>query len=306
MGLSVKRIYSVIAWTGIALVLVGSVPAFSISCAWITSPETAGRVTEGVIVSVILGILGFLLAMIAGFLAKNRRVSLGIIIAGGVYTLAFVPWILLGNTEWVSALFPGVLCIIGGFVMLAKRHSGWRIRLRYVIATIMVPIVIIAAIIGVPAIIHTFFAPGFLTAQLQPPEVGSGEITLVVGSNGGSYRLVTNEKDAYTWEYLRVSGGSAGPPRKGKILPLHNSENIPLEQISVPGVKSPESAFPGDYSGMGVYRYDTGWWGISIIGTCVTVSERGDETRYVVFRLKEYVPEERMVLEYRYLQPAAP
>ncbi len=44
-----KRIPAIIAWVGVAIVLVASWPTFNISWWWITRPETAGRVTEGVV-----------------------------------------------------------------------------------------------------------------------------------------------------------------------------------------------------------------------------------------------------------------
>jgi hypothetical protein len=97
---------------------------------------------------------------------------------------------------------------------------------------------------------------------------------------------------------------TAGSPPKGKLLPLHNTGDIPLDKLAVPSVDAPDSAFPVGFNGMGVYRYGQGWWSMQGIGTCVTVSSRAGESRYVVFRLKDHAWGERMVLEYRYVQPA--
>jgi hypothetical protein len=304
MRLLIERITLVIAWTGIALVLASSVPTFNISCSWITSPETAGRVTEGIIVSVILGILGFLLAMIAGFFSNNRRVSLGIIIAGVIYLLAFIPWILLGNNEWVLALFPSVLCIIGGFVLKVSRYRGW-----WFAAVFVVPVVIVAGAAGIYSLLNT---PEYQPVQLKMPEETGSEITLSLGPAGGHYSLVSTGSDGYTWEYLRIwdQGTSSRfiaveTPQDGMLMPLLHMENITLDRISVPclGYSQLERISPTE-SLLVEYRQTS--WSFNMKPACVSYTKHGDEEYYMIFRLKEHTPGEQMVIEYTYVQPADP
>jgi hypothetical protein len=266
-------------------------------------------VTEGVIVSITLGILGFLVAMIAGFPVKNRLVSWGTIIAGGIYIFAFVPWILLGNTEWVSALFPGILCIIGGCVLLASRHRGW-----WFAAVLVVPIVITAGAVGISTLLNTH---EYQPVQIKPPEAGSGEIILTLAANGGHYCLVTTGSCGDTWECLRIWDQGASSrfiaveaPQDGMLMPLLHSDYtiIPLDRISVPvlGYKEWEELSPVGSGSMLVEYSENSKWSFNLRPVCVSYTEHGNEERYVIFRLKEHTPGERMVIEYSYVQPADP
>jgi hypothetical protein len=49
-----------------------------------------------------------------------------------------------------------------------------------------------------------------------------------------------------------------------------------------------------------------GEWSFNMKPVCVSYPKRVNEERYVIFRLKEHVPGEFMVIEYRYAQPATP
>jgi hypothetical protein len=96
-------------------------------------PETAGRITEGVFVSVFLGVIGILPALIGGFIARSRRASWAIIAAGAVYLLAFLPWAMLDRSaEWLFGTPPGIVCVTCGSALLATRHRGWWFALALV------------------------------------------------------------------------------------------------------------------------------------------------------------------------------
>ena len=303
-----KHVPTIIAWVGIAVLLTASFPTLSISYHWIVHPETAGRVTEGVIISVALGVLGLLLATIGGFFSKSRAVAWGVIITGAVYLLAFVPWAIRvpSGHEWIAALPPGVWCLICGFVLLAKRHRGW-----WLVTVLGAPVIIVVCAVVIPSLVN---APTYQPIELQSFEVGSNEITLV--PTGGYYCLVTNEKDGYTQEYLRLWVQCSScpyievrPPRNGKLMPLLEAGSVPLDQIDVPQVGYKAVVWTEDATGrygLNVEYNEKGAWSFNVRPACVSYTKRGDEERYVVFRLKEHIPGERLVIEYRYAEPAIP
>ena len=302
-----KRIPAIIAWVGVAVVLTASVPTFNISWWWITRPETAGRVTEGVIISIALGVLGLLPAAIGGFFARSRAIAWGIIIAGAIYLLAFVPWAVQvpSGHEWLTALPPGAVCVMCGCSLLTTRHRGW-----WFAASFGIPVIIVVSAVGIPALLN---APVYQPVELQSLEVGSDELTLTFVPTGGYYRLVTNEKDGYTWEYLRlwVQGASSKyievrPPRSGSLMLLLEAGTGPLDQIAVPEVEYKAVVWTEDAfgrHGLNVEYNKKGSWSFNVRPVCVSYTKRDDEERYVIFRLKEHIPGERLVIEYRYSKP---
>ena len=311
-----KRVPAIIAWIGVAIVLGASWPTLVISYEWIVRPQTAGRVTEGVIVSVALGILGLLPAAIGGFFSRSKAVAWGIIIAGAVYLLAFIPWVILGNNEWLFALLPGAWCLVNGFALLTTRHRGW-----WFAAVFALPIAVIAGTAGISALIN---APVYQPVPLQPPAVGSGELTLTIEPTGGYYRLVTTEADGSTREHLRLWVQGAGStyvqvsaPGGGKLMMLPHTNDVPLGGIAVPPIgqqfwvyadsqTGPWRLEPRGNHGRLIEYHEGGAFSFNAARTCVSYTKRGEEERYVIFRLKEHVPGERMVIEYRYAQPATP
>ena len=126
-------IAEIIAWVGVAIVLAASWPTIMISREYMVSPNTAGNITEGVIGSFFGGVLGLFPALIGGFIARSRPAVWGIIAAGGVYLLAFLPWILADSSkEWLFGMPPGIICVTAGSALLATRHRGWWLALAVV------------------------------------------------------------------------------------------------------------------------------------------------------------------------------
>ena len=272
-----KRVPTIIAWVigwvGIAALLTTFLPGLLLPRWWW-----------------ILGILGVTLSVIGGFFARSRVVSWGIIIAGAAYTLYWaikipVPFF------WLVVLPPGIIAVICGCALLKTRRRGWRF-------------LVVFAILVAALLIWDFWAfglfnraPEYQPVELQPPEAEGGEVTLL-GQTGGYYRLVTTEKDGSTREYLRlrVQGASSTyievrAPLDGRLMYLAGVEDEPLDQISVPAV---------GYEG---YHEHTAW-SFHSEPACVSYTTHGNDERYVIFRLKEHIPGERLIIEYRYAMPS--
>jgi hypothetical protein len=94
------------------------------------------------------------------------------------------------------------------------------------------------------------------------------------------------------------------------LMPLLHSDYtiIPLDRISVPvlGYKEWEELSPVGSGSMLVEYSENSKWSFNLRPVCVSYTEHGNEERYVIFRLKEHTPGERMVIEYSYVQPADP
>jgi hypothetical protein len=316
-----KKVPFVIAWMGVATLLAASLPTFNISCEYVVHPQTAGRVTEGAILSVVLGIFGVLLSGIGGFFTKSRVVALGIISSGAIYIIAFIPWIIRvpSGYEWLSALPPGVVAVICGCALLTTRHRIW-----WFLGSFGVPVLLlIVVVLGVFGVFQP--APVYEPIELPPSETVSGEITLALDSDGGYYSIITSETDGFSREYLRL--WHQGPystcidvmsPRAGMLLPLVGDVDVPIDQISLPVVGYQAKVY-SDVGPQGPWRYDppgrygriiayseTARWSYNITPACVSYTKHDNIEQYVIFRLKEYVLGERVVIEYRYAQPTTP
>jgi len=73
----------------------------------------------GYMLAWMLGVLGTLLILIGGFIARPPYLWLGAIVIGLIYTSSFYGWIKedTGNLVWIFNILPGLVCIIGGVVM---------------------------------------------------------------------------------------------------------------------------------------------------------------------------------------------
>ena len=116
-----NRLLTIVAWLGIGIIALGMPLAFS-SSATLMSRGSIGT-GVGWWVAWILGILGTVLLLIAGFISKPRFLPLGAMVIGLVYISSFygiVPWWLEMNklAEGLATyLAPGLACIIGGIVL---------------------------------------------------------------------------------------------------------------------------------------------------------------------------------------------
>jgi len=68
----------IVGWAGVVLVLLATVPAFNISYVWVTDRFRAGRISEGVIMTLLVGVLGSVLALTGAFASRSRTVSWGV------------------------------------------------------------------------------------------------------------------------------------------------------------------------------------------------------------------------------------
>jgi hypothetical protein len=279
----VKMGFLVLAWVGIGLVFFASFPSFSISNRWIVDPINAGHVTEGVIVTFLLGVPGVLLALIGGLLSRSKLAACGIIVAGAIYILSFAGWILDGNNEWVPAFPPGVICVTCGCALLMKRRRGW-----WFLGTIVFNIVIFLAVFTVvPAIQARLNAAKYQSVYLAPLEAAGGEISLK--NDDHIYQFIGQEANGSTWHYnlsvLKYEGVTMVSSQE--LLPLGDVGNNPLDGIPIP----PR------------YGYENHSYDVVEGNTFISISRSGNELRYLVFRVKGFVPGERLVLEYHYAQP---
>jgi hypothetical protein len=116
------------AWLGLILAALGTFPAFSSSDTWVRTGQLGAGIGYGI--TFFIGIFGFALAIICGFIAKPKFLWLGAIILGILYIASFYGYIIPSpesvptpnghHLDFVTFLFlssPGILAIIAGIFM---------------------------------------------------------------------------------------------------------------------------------------------------------------------------------------------
>jgi len=122
------KVWKVIAWVGIGIMVGASVLAFFVC----TAPP---MVSEGwgllAVFATLPGILGTLLVLIGGFVSKPRYLWITSIIVGVLNTSSFYCLVdvvaslpLYGMLSFVLFSSPGLVCVIGGVVMGCLSHKG--------------------------------------------------------------------------------------------------------------------------------------------------------------------------------------
>ena len=123
------------AWLGLVLAALGTFPAFSSSDTWVRTGQLGAGI--GYAITFFIGILGFALAIICGFIAKPKFLWLGAIIVGILYIASFYGYIIPSpqsvptpnghHLDFVAFFFlsiPGILAVIAGIFMFVFRVSA--------------------------------------------------------------------------------------------------------------------------------------------------------------------------------------
>ncbi len=111
------KFLSILGWLGVGFIALGLPLSFSSSSTWTSTGHLGSGV--GYMLALMLGVLGALLILIGGFIARPPYLWLGAILIGLVYISSFYGWIKedTGNPGWIFSILPGLICIIGGVVM---------------------------------------------------------------------------------------------------------------------------------------------------------------------------------------------
>lgn len=140
-----KTTLAIFAWFGLAITVLATLPAFSSSDTWVRTGQLGAGVGYGI--TFFIGILGFALALIGGFIAKPKYLWLGAIIVGMLYIVSFYGFIIpspssvpvpnghkLALSVFLLDSVPGMVAIIAGVILLAKTNQKAPAALHQVFA----------------------------------------------------------------------------------------------------------------------------------------------------------------------------
>ena len=130
---TLKIIMSVLAWLGLVIILLITIPTFFYETSSMWRIHTSARGIDGSAGQFYVNVLvyfGMILTLLFGFIAKPRYLWLGMIIIGlthiigfsGFYNLMYYQGI---NTWDMSSILPGFLLIGSGFLLrkMTRKHA---------------------------------------------------------------------------------------------------------------------------------------------------------------------------------------
>jgi hypothetical protein len=111
------KFLSVLGWLGVGFIALGLPLSFSSSSTWTSTGNLGSGV--GYMLAWILGMLGALLILIGGFIARPPYLRLGAILIGLVYISSFYGWMKedTENLGWLFNILPGLVCIIDSIII---------------------------------------------------------------------------------------------------------------------------------------------------------------------------------------------
>ena len=121
-----KKFLRILAWFGLLLIIPGLLLSYSSSWVMISSPGQLGSAV-GYVVTAGVGIIGTVLALIGGFIARPKYFWIGAIVVGTAYVASFYGYVadfklnMLGGI--ITMLLPGLACIVAG-IAIRKLSKG--------------------------------------------------------------------------------------------------------------------------------------------------------------------------------------
>jgi hypothetical protein len=125
-----KTFMKILAWFGLLIILPSLLLSYSSSWTWISTGQLGSGV--GYVVTAGVGVIGTLLALIGGFIARPKYFWIGAIVVGVAYIASFYGYVVDFETKFILGLFvmllPGLACIVAGIIIrkLDKRTQSQR------------------------------------------------------------------------------------------------------------------------------------------------------------------------------------
>ena len=125
-----RVILTIIAWLGLLIIVPGLLLSYSSSWTWISTGQLGSGV--GYVVTTGVGVIGTLLALIGGFIARPKYFWIGAIVVGVAYIASFYGYVV--DFKFIPGLFvmllPGLACIAAGIVIrkLNKRAQSQQLQ----------------------------------------------------------------------------------------------------------------------------------------------------------------------------------
>ncbi len=115
------KLLKIISWLGLSLITISLPLSFSSSNTWISTGEIGSGAGFGIVW--IVTIIGTVLALIGGLIAKPQHLWIGLILVGALYIASFYGWIIKEPEPGLALmLLPGILLIAEGIAI----RTIWR------------------------------------------------------------------------------------------------------------------------------------------------------------------------------------